>query len=791
MQDTTTNKQIASPTTAGAALRLFFHDCLVEGCDASVLISSTHFNKAERDADINLSLPGDGFDVEMVALTGAHTIGFSHCSEISHDIYNYSRTQMSDPSYNTRYADGLRNACKDFKKNPSLSVFNDIMTPHDFDNSYYKNLPKGLGVLRSDRAMMMDVRTRSCTSCEPKRKKAKKDVFTVNLYYDGLFTSCPMIYFQGQCKVLTDTNFDEMTYVHLLEILKRLVPNGFEKVYYCKSGAKLTSIREIKSDQDIVDMLKVGYDNGFQIDMYVDHFGYDIMEMVEYDRNEELRKTRIKAELDSSDDDYHYSDDDLEEIENVDFHTEGDDSVVIKNITTQDPFLTKLCSARVLFRGHVEFGVNEETPQVDPDDNQIDPVYKVKKGVVYPAFDPDIPWDKMEPILGMRFETPHQLKMALANYGVAHGYQLWYMKNDWRQVLVYCGRNIDEGRCAGKKGNKHRVLPRKVRTRLFRGDEGNQASKKPVKKPIKKLVKKPVKKIPDSQSGEGTSKSPKWTKKQILNSKKVNCPFRLYASWMSREHSFQIKSLRSEHKCCRNYNLGSLVTYKWIAVQYFKEIIKDPFIPLRKMRDDIRQKFMIDVSVGQCKRAKQLALFDHEGGLIEHYAKLYQYRQAILDSNPGSTCTLDVVESDNGSVSFKRMYICFKGVKDGWLAGCRKVLMMLSMIGLPSVASRGGGRSGRGDGNDGSGSGSGVNAGSASGGRGGGRAGGSGGRGGGRAGGSDKRGGGRAGRGSEKSSRGGVFPSSSSSGILTAEQEYQLELDEQAFRECIEEQARE
>ncbi|GJR42492.1 hypothetical protein Tco_1310595 [Tanacetum coccineum] len=254
---------------------------------------------------------------------------------------------------------------------------------------------------------------------EPKRKKAKKDIFTVNLYYDGLFTSCPMIYFQGQGKVLIDTNFDEMTYVHLLEILKRLVPNGFEKVYYCKSGAKLTSIREIKSDQDIMDKLKVGYDNGFQIDMYVDHFGYDIMEMVEYDRNEELRKTRIKAELDSSDDDYHYSDDDLEEIEN-------------------------LCSARVLFRGHVEFGVDEETPQVDPDDNQIDPVYKVKKGVVYPAFDPDIPWDKMEPILGMRFKTSHQLKMALANYGVAHGYQLWYMKNNWRQVLVYCGRNIDD-----------------------------------------------------------------------------------------------------------------------------------------------------------------------------------------------------------------------------------------------------------------------------------------------------------------------------------------------------------
>ncbi|GKE72849.1 hypothetical protein Tco_1534890 [Tanacetum coccineum] len=105
---------------------------------------------------------------------------------------------------------------------------------------------------------------------------------------------------KGQCKVLTDINFDEMTYVHLLEILKRLVPNGFEKVYYCKSGAKLSSIRAIKSDQDIMDMLKAGYNNGCQIDVYVDHFGYDIMEMVEWDRNEELRNTRIKVELDSS-----------------------------------------------------------------------------------------------------------------------------------------------------------------------------------------------------------------------------------------------------------------------------------------------------------------------------------------------------------------------------------------------------------------------------------------------------------------------------------------------------------
>ncbi|KAI3474852.1 hypothetical protein Pfo_030163 [Paulownia fortunei] len=253
VQDTTTNKQIASPTTAAAALRLFFHDCFVGGCDASVLVSSTRFNKAERDADINLSLPGDGFDVivraktaleltcpgvvscadilavatrnlvvmmggpyytvklgrkdsltsrasyvegnlprptmpmnqiiqifqskgfsvqEMVALAGAHTIGFSHCKEFSSILYNYSRTSESDPAYYSEFAKSLRNACSDYKKNPTLSVFNDVMTPNKFDNMYYSNVRKGLGLLSSDHALSSDLRTKGYVDLYSKNQNA-------------------------------------------------------------------------------------------------------------------------------------------------------------------------------------------------------------------------------------------------------------------------------------------------------------------------------------------------------------------------------------------------------------------------------------------------------------------------------------------------------------------------------------------------------------------------------------------------------------------------------------------
>lgn len=84
IRDSVAEKQQITPSTAAATLRLFFHDCMIGGCDASVLVSSNSFNKAERDADINLSLSGDGFD----AVTRAKNIlelecpGVVSCADI-------------------------------------------------------------------------------------------------------------------------------------------------------------------------------------------------------------------------------------------------------------------------------------------------------------------------------------------------------------------------------------------------------------------------------------------------------------------------------------------------------------------------------------------------------------------------------------------------------------------------------------------------------------------------------------------------------------------------------------
>ncbi|XP_054807319.1 peroxidase 16 [Prosopis cineraria] len=226
--------------TAPATLRLFFHDCFVRGCDASVILG--HKN-AEKDHPDDVSLAGDGFDTvvkakatvdsdpqcrnkvscadilalatrdvvnlaggpfyevelgrrdgristiasvqrrlpqpfhnlnqlnslfsmhglsqtDLIALSGAHTIGFSHCNRFSNRIYNFSPRSRIDPSLNLQYAFQLRNMCP-LKVDPRIAINMDPVTPQKFDNQYFKNLQNGMGLFTSDQVLFTDNRSKA------------------------------------------------------------------------------------------------------------------------------------------------------------------------------------------------------------------------------------------------------------------------------------------------------------------------------------------------------------------------------------------------------------------------------------------------------------------------------------------------------------------------------------------------------------------------------------------------------------------------------------------------------
>ncbi|KAH9303638.1 hypothetical protein KI387_008042 [Taxus chinensis] len=223
--------------TVPGTLRLFFHDCFVEGCDASVIIQSTPNNKAEKDFEDNLSLAGDGFDTvikakqavekvcpntvscadiltiatrdvvklaggpsytvelgrrdgtvsqasrvagnlpkasfnleqlvslfnqknltqaDVIALSGAHTLGFSHCNQFANRIYG----NPIDPTLNKTYASELQGMCPR-NVDPTIAINMDPTTPRTFDNVYYQNLVNGKGLFTSDQVLFTDSRSRN------------------------------------------------------------------------------------------------------------------------------------------------------------------------------------------------------------------------------------------------------------------------------------------------------------------------------------------------------------------------------------------------------------------------------------------------------------------------------------------------------------------------------------------------------------------------------------------------------------------------------------------------------
>ncbi|XP_026387612.1 peroxidase 40-like [Papaver somniferum] len=224
------------PRMAASLLRLHFHDCFVNGCDASVLLDDSNTFVGEKTAVPNLNSlrgfdvvdaikcelesvcpetvscadilataardsvvvsGGPGWDVpmgrkdslsasktdannnipapnsdlntlitkfqnvgldytDMVALSGAHTIGQARCSSFSSSLQGRSSSSSSDgPVLDLQFLASLKQLCSNSENdnNATLTAL-DLATPATFDNQYFINLVSGEALLPSDQALV-------------------------------------------------------------------------------------------------------------------------------------------------------------------------------------------------------------------------------------------------------------------------------------------------------------------------------------------------------------------------------------------------------------------------------------------------------------------------------------------------------------------------------------------------------------------------------------------------------------------------------------------------------------
>ncbi|KAL5052552.1 hypothetical protein RYX36_033234 [Vicia faba] len=155
-------KAIHNEARIGASLlRLHFHDCFVNlgGPSWEVGLGRRDSMRASR-GDANRSIPAPFLNLDklkasfanqglsekdLVALSGAHTIGLARCSQFRAHIYNGSNI---DPSF----AKSLQSKCPRTGNDNLYQPF-DFQTPTHFDNLYYKHLLAKKALVHSDQEL--------------------------------------------------------------------------------------------------------------------------------------------------------------------------------------------------------------------------------------------------------------------------------------------------------------------------------------------------------------------------------------------------------------------------------------------------------------------------------------------------------------------------------------------------------------------------------------------------------------------------------------------------------------
>lgn len=86
---------------------------------------------------------------DLVALSGAHTIGMARCENFRQRIYG--DFEASSPTSIT-YLNNLRQTCPPIGGDNNTTAM-DYLTPYYFDNSFFQQLLRGEGVLNSDQQL--------------------------------------------------------------------------------------------------------------------------------------------------------------------------------------------------------------------------------------------------------------------------------------------------------------------------------------------------------------------------------------------------------------------------------------------------------------------------------------------------------------------------------------------------------------------------------------------------------------------------------------------------------------
>ncbi|QCD91147.1 peroxidase 64-like [Vigna unguiculata] len=117
---------------------------------------------------------------DLVALSGGHTLGFSHCSSFKSRLHSFNATHDIDPSLNPSFAEKLKSICplKNLAKNAGTTMDPSSAT---FDNTYYRLILQHKGLFSSDQALLDNPDTKNLVTKFATSQKAFNQAFAKSM----------------------------------------------------------------------------------------------------------------------------------------------------------------------------------------------------------------------------------------------------------------------------------------------------------------------------------------------------------------------------------------------------------------------------------------------------------------------------------------------------------------------------------------------------------------------------------------------------------------------------------
>ncbi|KAK9927626.1 hypothetical protein M0R45_024802 [Rubus argutus] len=152
----------------------------------------------------------------------------------------------------------------------------------------------------------------------------------------------------------------------------------------------------------------------------------------------------------------------------------------------------------------------------------------------------------------------------------------------------------------------------------------------------------------------------------------VDCPFLMYAYVVKKGPTVRIKNLQPNHLCGRE-DVIKFATSSWLADRYEYEMRTNPKMTPADFITMVADNYGIIITKDQYYKAKQKSTERIHGGIEEQYGLLWNYAEELKRVNPGSTIKI-LPQLRGEEPIFRRMYVCYAALRDGFLDGCRRLV---------------------------------------------------------------------------------------------------------------------